>query len=294
MGKMDVTYRPPPALLPFETPEGTLDKFRSIFQPGGSPRRIDGPAGRVLCCSQRNLGAYQGLYTRSKPRDSLLGSPFHRLPWVEDTLQNPDEIWQIPENRASTEIFVSRYRLSDGRRILFLVRCHTRKQSEEVLAGDPFTQEFYDADRDKSTWEKRILTAKKVWPTPVVAVAVAPPPGQVLHIRVAVFFGSAEREGREQAWRNRLLQLEAEQSSVRFEAEFYRSRLPDAGFDYWILDEKTVRTHQEAESVGFLKTARSAKLIWFSVRNPAKILMNGTQLALIPGLPSVEQDDDGQ
>ena len=57
--------------------------------------------------------------------------------------------------------------------------------------------------------------------------------------------GSAEDPRRELSWERRLGELSRE-SGVQIDREYFHdAKLPNVGFDVWIIDEKTVAGHKE-------------------------------------------------
>src|SRR5436189_148012 len=81
-------HRPAPPLLD-ETARG-MRVFDEFFRPHGVPREIQCPEGRIASFAAKNLGAYMQFFKPTRSGD--FGRPEQRAHWIEDTLQNPDEI----------------------------------------------------------------------------------------------------------------------------------------------------------------------------------------------------------
>jgi len=103
---------------------------------------------------------------------------------------------------------------------------------------------------------------------------------RVHRLRVAVFLGSAERGGRRAAW-DRRFEVLSKDASVEMDAEYceIHRQWPGRGFDYWVLDQKTVAGHKELRA-RFGEEAKRAGAQWLSVRDTTDLRVTGARLNL--------------
>ena len=153
----EVVYRPAPPLLAHIEAGGKA--FREYFRPGGVPRDIEAPSGRLVRFDAKNEGVYSQFFKARRP-DTARGSPVQRWSWLEDTLTCPTEIWKQARNPRPVEFYLSRYELTDGSRLHYFVMCHVSERAAETIV-EPRTEIL---DRTGEEWKRVIGPCHLVWP----------------------------------------------------------------------------------------------------------------------------------
>lgn len=168
-------------------PQARARAFLKYFRPGGIPRDIEGPGGRLARFDARNEGVYSQFFKTARP-DPARGSPVERWSWVEDTLAHPTEIWKQSRNPRSVEFYLSRYELTDGSELHYFVMCHVSERAAETIA-EPRTETL---DRTGEEWRRVIKACRPVWPEARAARQDEEPLNQELESLAELLPGGAQ------------------------------------------------------------------------------------------------------
>lgn len=123
---------------------------------------MTGREGRVVSFCARNEWVYQQFF-RPYKGDPILGRPEQRYSWVEETVTEPQEIWRRADRPRNRELLLSRYRLTDGRRILYVITSLVSEQEGRVDL-EPWRELILRAEEEDKEWKRLKAGAKLVWP----------------------------------------------------------------------------------------------------------------------------------
>jgi len=258
------TYRPAPPLLEQTGP--AVEAFVRLFRPSGTFREIRGPGARIAAFDAKNVGSYSEFFKAGRRDDPLLGSPSGRLSWVDETLHNPDEVWRRSDSPRDTEFFLSRFRLADGKDVLFIVICRATDQ-ETGIRLEPRRTLICQA-RDDSEWTRLRAGARRLYPEEERESTELG--AERSTIRVGLCFGSTTMWIDKRSWERRFEQLE-EQHPVRFEVEYCEAMaLPKRPAECWLLDTNTTAAHKDFDHK-FNERARQAGAYPLPVESPSQL-----------------------
>ena len=177
-----------------------------------------------------------------------LGNPFRRMPWVRDTIERPNAIYQ---NEAAGKLFLVSEYVVEGQPAALLVCCISRVAKDNrvvhVLKYVGFAQ-----DSDHASF-KELAKATRLQDI----------------CRVCVCFGDLcnERDNRPR-WDRYFEGLQLN-SQVSLEVTYHDNAAPTGPSEIWILDRNTTKYH--AHTFDFQGTANGRGIRCLSVNSPSDL-----------------------